>query len=335
MSARSSHAFTHFYDAPTPYLTGSARAPPQSELGLRAAATFSWGTWWPIRQGACRTFKGANPCGIESDMWTLARALVAPHHAVLELGGRYGTTSCVLAEVTNNSGKVVSVEPDPKAHNALRANLRAHACRVGVFRGTIGTRDQVLPSQDTLGRKRTYDMQTRDAPAASRGGEGITPLARLTVTELATHVGLVAFDVIVLDCEGCMPDALSDEALSQPTLSLLIFEADFNRHRPFSYGAWHVKLLRFGFRRVWRVQDALYGAAAPTHMAYQRGARPTPTCAGFAAAQLHWRCRRRVTRVRPGFNLSTLECGSRLTCLAAEVVTGSREEWEVKRALAG
>ena len=36
------------------------------------------------------------------------------------------------------------------------------------------------------------------------------------------HVGLVAFDVIVLDCEGCMPDALSDEALTQPTLSLLI-----------------------------------------------------------------------------------------------------------------
>ena len=335
MSARSTHTFAHFYDAPAPFLTGSARAPPQSELGLRAAATFSWGTWWPIRQGACRTFKGANPCGIESDMWTLARALVAPHHAVLELGGRYGTTSCVLAEVTNNSGKVVSVEPDPKAHNALRANLRAHACRVGVFRGTIGTRDQVLPSQDAVGRKRTYDMQTRDAPAASRGGEGITPLARLTVTELAMYVGLVAFDVIVLDCEGCMPDALSDEALTQPTLSLLIFEADFNRHRPFSYGVWHVKLLRFGFRRVWRVQDAFYGAAAPTHMAYQRGARPTPTCAGFAAAQLHWRCRRRVTRVRPGFNLSTLECGSRLTCLAAEVVTGSREEWEVKRALAG
>ena len=204
-----------------------------------------------------------------------------------------------------------------------------------MFRGTIGTRDQVLPSQDAVGRKRTYDMQTRDAPAASRGGEGITPLAWLTVTELAMHVGLVAFDVIVLDCEGCMPDALSDEALTQPTLSLLIFEADFNRHRPFSYGVWHVKLLRFGFRRVWRVQDAFYGAAAPTHMAYQRGDRPTPTCAGFAAAQLHWRCRRRVTRVRPGFNLSTLECGSRLTCLAGEVVTGSREEREVKRALAG
>ena len=40
----------------------------------------------------------------------------------------------------------------------------------------------------------------------------------------------------------------------------------------------------------------------------------------------------RDARVRPGFNLSILECGSRLTCLAAEVVTGSREEWEVKRA---
>ena len=225
-----------------------------------------------------------------------------------------------------------SLIPKHISHNALRANLRAHACRVGVFRGTIGTRDQVLPSQDAVGRKRTYDMQTRDAPAASRGGEGITPLAWLTVTELAMHVGLVAFDVIVLDCEGCMPDALSDEALTQPTLSLLIFEADFNRHRPFSYGVWHVKLLLWFPSRVARAGCILRRCGADSHGIPAR-------CS--AHSHLRRLCGReaplalpaaRDARVRPGFNLSILECGSRLTCLAAEVVTGSREEWEVKRA---
>ena len=149
------------------------------------------------------------------------------------------------------------------------------------------------------------------------------------------HVGLVAFDVIVLDCEGCMPDALSDEALTQPTLSLLIFEADFNRHRPFSYGVWHVKLLLWFPSRVARAGCILRRCGADSHGIPAR-------CS--AHSHLRRLCGRaaplalpaaRDARVRPGFNLSILECGSRLTCLAAEVVTGSREEWEVKRALAG
>ena len=62
-----------------------------------------------------------------------------------------------------------------------------------------------------------------------------------------------------------MPDALSDEALTQPTLSLLIFEADFNRHRPFSYGVWHVKLLLWFPSRVARAGCILRRCGADSH----------------------------------------------------------------------
>ena len=176
MSARSSHTFAHFYDAPAPFLTGSARAPPQSELGLRAAATFSWGTWWPIRQGACRTFKGANPCGIESDMWTLARALVAPHHAVLELGGRYGTTSCVLAEVTNNSGKVVSVEPDPKAQTPY-VPISAHT-RVA----------SACSAAQSVRETRCFPRRTRSAESGHMTCRHVKPRPRREVARASPHL---------------------------------------------------------------------------------------------------------------------------------------------------
>ena len=143
---------------------------------------------------------------------------VVADHAVLELGGRYGTTACVLAEATNNSGRVVSVEPDPAAHAALRHNLRTHSCRVGVFRGTVGRRDQLLlPRTDVHGRNRSYDMQTRDVPfatagahdgsaqggapdvehsvlghasAVARGTSTVRPLARQTVAEIAERAAL-------------------------------------------------------------------------------------------------------------------------------------------------
>ena len=84
--------------------------PPHSEVEVQGS-TYSWAQWFPIRLSACKTFVGANPCGIEGDMWTMVHALLSPANTVLELGARYGTTSCAIAVATNNSGRVVSVEP--------------------------------------------------------------------------------------------------------------------------------------------------------------------------------------------------------------------------------
>ena len=76
-------------------------------------------------------------CGIEVDEWVAVEALVTPNQTVLELGARYGTTSCWLSHATNNSGRVVSVEPDVRAHGLLQHNRRQHRCNFGIVRGTI------------------------------------------------------------------------------------------------------------------------------------------------------------------------------------------------------
>ena len=125
-----------------------------------------------------------------------------------------------------------------------------------------------------------------------------------------------------------MPDALSDEALTQPTLSLLIFEADFNRHRPFSYGVWHVKLLLWFPSRVARAGCILRRCGADSHGIPAR-------CS--AHSHLRRLCGRaaplalpaaRDARVRPGFNLSILECGSPAS-------RASQRKWSPARARSG
>ena len=182
---------------------GAARAPPQSEVGALPGANYSWAKWFPIRHSACTTFEAAKPCGIESDMWTLVTALVWPDASVLELGARYGTTSCVLAQAMGNSGRLVSVEPDPAAHAYLRRNLDGHHCAAAVFRGTIGRRRQALVASPN--RTFTYEMRTR---VATSSDEPAQLLDHLTVEELENRTGL-RFDVWVLDCEGCIDDTLS------------------------------------------------------------------------------------------------------------------------------
>ena len=111
---------------------------------LRTAPTFSTGAHMPdaglpnlcvrpsaqrcsLSKGRC-SFEGTTWCGMEWDVWVVARALLSPHHRVLELGARYGTTSCVLANLTGNRGRVVSAEPDPRVHNLLLHNRKVNSC---------------------------------------------------------------------------------------------------------------------------------------------------------------------------------------------------------------
>ena len=86
------------------FSANAATAPPECEPNFRV-------------KRACKTFTGAFFCGMEWDEWQLVNGLVTPQDTVLELGARFGTTSCVLARRTGNSGAVVSVEPDKSIHS--------------------------------------------------------------------------------------------------------------------------------------------------------------------------------------------------------------------------
>jgi FkbM family methyltransferase len=324
--------FARSYSPPIVY-SASAHAPPYSEVGAPpGAVNYSWVRWWSVRNGPCVTFAVANPCGIEGDMWTMVRALLDPNLAVLELGARYGTTSCVLAAQTRNSGRVVSVEPDPRAHVVLQENLHRHSCSVGVFRGTIGHTTQVI-AENPRQPNQTYELRTR--PFSTASDSLARRLDRLTASELERFTGL-RFGSLVVDCEGCLDDAFADDWLTRRSaVELIILELDAPRR--ISYTKWHAKLEDHGFQRIWRLEDAMYGGSGTGHVAYHRSLRSAggaeralPSCREYANRQPGWRCVSRVDTVRPGFRNPRYTCGSRLTCLSPGVVNGSREAAELK-----
>ena len=50
-------------------------------------------------------------CSVEAPEQAMVRAYVDETSTVLELGGRYGTTTCEIAAVQRNSGHLVTVAP--------------------------------------------------------------------------------------------------------------------------------------------------------------------------------------------------------------------------------
>ena len=225
---------------------------------------------------ACRTFEGAFFCGMEWDEWQLVNALVRPEDTVLELGARFGTTSCVLSKLTGNAGRVVAVEPDRSVHGKLIRNRDSHNCSFHIVTGVVG--DAPLALSRRFGN---YATQTQRARPGDRG-----VLPSISLAALEQHVGR-PFTTLLLDCEGCIESFFvgsNRRLLSQ--LSMIIMEEDAPAQ--VNYSLWHERLRRHGFERVWRVRDSF----APdqswsrniSHSAWRRGGKldGRPTCAEYA-----------------------------------------------------
>ena len=51
------------------------------------------------------------------------RRLIQPSDSVLEVGSRYGTTTCEVAVRQNNSGRLIAVEPDHRVWAAAEVKV--------------------------------------------------------------------------------------------------------------------------------------------------------------------------------------------------------------------
>jgi len=73
------------------------------------------------------SFVSLNPkhkieCPIERDEHELVQRFITSDDNVLELGGRFGTTSCEIAVMQNNTGRLIVVEPDKSVWTSLLYN---------------------------------------------------------------------------------------------------------------------------------------------------------------------------------------------------------------------
>jgi FkbM family methyltransferase len=210
----------------------------------------------------CDTFRAKEfVCFIEWDEWIMASLLVRPGSAILELGARWGTTSCFLAQFQNNSGRTVAVEPQADAHDLLLHNRETHHCNFYVLKGLVG--DQPLRFQPG-----GYGSRT------SMQAEG--PLVpNVPFAELEAFVGF-QFDTLLLDCEGCIQDVLPLEE-HQPMLqniALILMEEDMADHLRHAdqYKHWHMVFVKAGFRRIWHAHDTANPGAAQWSWALRHSA---------------------------------------------------------------
>jgi FkbM family methyltransferase len=206
---------------------------------------------------------------MEWDEWMMVNALVPQNAPVLELGARFGTTSCVLARATNNSGRVLAVEPDSKAHAMLQANRDAHGCNFAIWKGTVASQPLVVASKH-------YATDTRPA----RRHEAAVPNADWR--QLEARLG-APFDTALIDCEGCIEHTFSGRmAPLLHQLRLVLIEADGT----VDYERWYARLRHAGFSRVWRSRDTFMPSEEwsrnITHSAWQRGpAGGTDACQAY------------------------------------------------------
>ena len=77
------------------------------------------------------------PCGNETTNLARIRSWVNSKATVLELGAQYGMTSCEIAKAIQNSGRVVTIEPNPRVWTALHRNLISHNCSAHVLQGGL------------------------------------------------------------------------------------------------------------------------------------------------------------------------------------------------------
>lgn len=225
----------------------------------------------------CRTFAGATECGIEWTQWLMADALVRPGDTVLELGARFGTTSCALAAATNNSGRVISVEPDAAVHAALLANRAAHRCRFHAVLGVVSSAAMAMVPDGP----QSYATQTAvlppDAPEAAREEPMPARLPSIAPDALQRALGL-RVDVLLVDCEGCLRPLLEHDAALVRQARLLLLEEDGAASRR-EYDAWYGALRGYGFACVWRARETypMGWARGVMHSAWSReplGDRP-------------------------------------------------------------
>ena len=219
----------------------------------------------------------------------MVTALVTPSHRVLELGGRFGTTSCALARATANSGLVASVEVDHNVRAAALANRATHKCNFAFVGGSVSAETLHVTSYSS------YATETGVVQDATNKSRHVVPRVSFAALEakLGWHI-----DTLLIDCEGCVDTLLgpSDDGHILDGIRLILMEHDLPwRVGHGGYAAYFALFRRRGFEQIWLSADT-FDSHQPwsrimKHSAWARVQRgTTPTAAHDSLASLRRTC---------------------------------------------
>jgi FkbM family methyltransferase len=147
----------------------------------------------------------------------LADKYIEENDIVLELGGRYGSVSCIINSKLNNKKNQVVVEPDDRVWDALEKNKKINNCEFIIVKGFISEKKLSLINLDKC-----------------FGGYGATSIQDISsnipnycLSEIKTLYNINNFNVLVADCEGFLETFLDENQSILENLRLLIFEEDY------------------------------------------------------------------------------------------------------------
>ena len=144
----------------------------------------------------------------------IARDHIIPSDSVLELGGRFGTVSCVINNILDDPTRHIVIEPEDAVIPALLYNRKEHNSFFTVYKNIICSR----PKKIICAGHATRAVDCTD--------EGDVPMPSITLDEIIKHHGF-GFTALVADCEGCMEDFVSNHKGLVQQLRLVTYEKDF------------------------------------------------------------------------------------------------------------
>lgn len=203
------------------------------------------------------SFVGAD-CPMENIEHSLVDKYIRSNDVVLELGARFGTTSCAIAHKLNNSGNSVAVEPDPAVWNLLSYNRHTHNCNFWIFRGVISNQSAIV----TPGSYDTRAVIKERNPIPGKNG---TPFLSYGAIQELTKL---QFTTLLIDCEGCIDalfrghdDNITILGTTLQSVQTIILEGDMSIYAPVcnqacvDYDYWKRIFLAVGFELVHQQSD--------------------------------------------------------------------------------
>jgi len=160
----------------------------------------------------------AIPYGKERPEHSMLVKYLKPEAKVMELGTRYGSSSCVMALIQKNSGQLVSVEGDSTVWEANTGNMKRLNCKNKAWHGFV-SRKYWKKSKTKNGSEWTTKFEVTDHAA-----EASVPST--TFDDMQRDTGII-FDTFLIDCEGCFDKFLLEFPDAVDRIQMILLEADY------------------------------------------------------------------------------------------------------------
>jgi FkbM family methyltransferase len=171
----------------------------------------------------------------------LCNEFITPDCVVLELGARYGSSSCVANCILANKTNQVSVEPDSRVWAALERNRDLNGCLFHIHKGFVSNKPRVLVNLDSWG-----------GYAASSVVSEASDIQSISLKELEAKYSL-KFDTLIADCEGFLETFFDENPDFYKQMKLFIFEKDYPKEC--NYNKIKQNLIKHNFKQVAGISD--------------------------------------------------------------------------------